>query len=91
MSTPEIGAWAQGLPTEPGIYLFYGDYCCDVGEDGMRRPNLAQFMICTARRVRDGGLVISAGGQFLYASEAIGVHAPFACEPPVIEPMEGSD
>ncbi len=64
MPKPEIGTWVQGLPTGPGTYLFYGDYCSECGADGKRRPDRLQFMICTAALAGDGGVVVFAGGIF---------------------------
>jgi hypothetical protein len=70
--------WSLEWPTEPGLYLFYGDY------NGLP----PKFKLCEVM-VNDEGKVVGrvADGQFLYESEQVGAFRPFDEKPPPLDHM----
>lgn len=74
--------WTPDWPSEPGLYLFYGDY----GKPG--RPSFKpRLKLCRAEWVggSDTGvrsLMLIADGAFLYRAEQSGLFRRFEAEPP---------
>lgn len=68
--------WTLEWPTEPGLYLFYGDYTKVPG--GEFKP---QLKLCQANAVPNG-VILVAGGHFLYKSEQAGAFRPFSADIP---------
>lgn len=67
--------WTEEWPTEPGTYLFYGNY-----HGTKAKPHLE---ICKANESMNGVLTLTAGAAFLYSSEQYGMFARLELEMPV--------
>lgn len=69
--------WTSEWPTEPGIYLFYGDIV------GLKPEQLnPRFMIVDCFQPNHGGVILSGGGVFMYKKEWKGCFRPFSEAPP---------
>lgn len=74
-------AWTEEWPTEPGTYLYYGDYGKSNHED--YKPRL---QLCTAKLAGPPDkrcLTLVASGCFLYKSEQTGMFARIEVSLPV--------
>ncbi len=72
--------WTLEWPTEPGYYLFYGDYIVSSGDEYKPRIKL-----CEVWSNKDRTRV--ANGQFLYKSEQAGAFKPLAIDAPDLEAL----
>ena len=70
-------SWSKEKPTEPGTYLFYGDYV-SLDRRNVLRP---RFHVCEVSKMRNG-LAYVAGGQFLHDGHFYGVFRPMVETPP---------
>ncbi len=74
----DIEPWTEEWPTEPGTYLFYGQYTGII-----HSPTLS---LCHAQIAGTGEgthLMLSAGASFLFPSEQYGMFAKFKVDLPL--------
>jgi len=60
--------WTKRWPTEPGLYLFFGDY-----KDRNFKPRLK---LCCVHPISNG-VMLTADGAFLFRSEQVGIFKKF--------------
>lgn len=70
--------WSSIWPTEPGMYLFYGNFLNVSGT----KPRI---MICKATVSANGHLMFYSGVTFLFPTEWKGVFKPFEIPPEAIQ------
>lgn len=63
--------WTKTWPTEPGEYLFYGDW-----HPRMNMPKNPRFFLVRVRR-SSNGISYVGDGRFFYSKEMLGVFKRF--------------
>jgi len=77
---PQAG-WTGEWPTEPGLYLFYGDYHDQRGAFAEFKPRLKLCEVWATGPDHSGRTLV-ASGHFLYDSEQTGIFRRFSFTPP---------
>lgn len=75
-----LSDWSEEWPTEPGLYLFYGDY-----GNPTKETYKARFKLVSARMAGQEPkrfLVLVGDGAFIYQSEQTGIFRKIEIEKP---------
>lgn len=64
--------WSNKWPTEPGTYLFFGDFK-SVHDENIK----PEFYLVNARFSGNGHLIFTSGGLFIWKTEVVGIWKPF--------------
>jgi len=71
VGVPVSDEWSEEWPTEPGLYLFYGDRF-KKADNPLFKPD---FFLCKVRAASNAMMYI-AGDNFMYESQGYGVFKP---------------